>query len=433
MRFQSVVVLAACAIFAHGAMKHEAAAGEKFPYVAYVVSDDVHVRSGPGKNYYPTDRLSKGDTVEIYRHDPGGWYAIRPPEGSFCWVQAEALKPIGDRIAVVIKDRTPCFVGTRFSNVHDVHQVRLDQGEEVEILDVKQIGEGDNAQAWCHIAPPSGEFRWVHGKFVNRELPPGLSSDPRVTRRDADLEEIDNIRDRDVRPAMAESGWRSKDRPAEGASESENVDRLSSSGKMWKPIGTTDRQTADDLATKKPLTPDGEIDHFQAELNTIDLALSKVVAEDPATWEFTALRRKAEASLSRAGTALERGRVRLILNRISRFEDVKRRYDLLNQPGGDAAIAVRRAPVLPVAEATRYDGMGKLTPVVSQRVGAPRYALVNENNEVVSFITPAPGTDLQPFVGMQVGVSGQRGYMPELKKPHVTAQRIDVVDAARLR
>jgi hypothetical protein len=35
---------------------------------------------------------------------------------------------------------------------------------------------------------------------------------------------------------------------------------------------------------------------------------------------------------------------------------------------------------------------------------------------------------LQPYVGQQVGVSGKRGFMPELYKPHVVAMRVNVVD-----
>ena len=48
-------------------------------------------------------------------------------------------------------------------------------------------------------------------------------------------------------------------------------------------------------------------------------------------------------------------------------------------------------------------------------------------------LLPAPGVDLQPYVYKEVGVSGQRGYMPELKKPHVTAQRVNFVDGPALR
>ena len=55
-----------------------------------ITADDVYVRSGPGENYYPTDKLKAGQEVEVYRHDPGGWYAIRPPKGSFSWVARPA-------------------------------------------------------------------------------------------------------------------------------------------------------------------------------------------------------------------------------------------------------------------------------------------------------------------------------------------------------
>ena len=56
-----------------------AARADEFPYVAFINADEVNVRSGPGDNYYPVMKLNRGDRVEVYRHDPGGWYAIRPP------------------------------------------------------------------------------------------------------------------------------------------------------------------------------------------------------------------------------------------------------------------------------------------------------------------------------------------------------------------
>ena len=53
----------------------------KFPYEAVVDSDNVLVRSGPGRRYYPTGRLAASDRVVVHRHDPGGWCMIAPPEG----------------------------------------------------------------------------------------------------------------------------------------------------------------------------------------------------------------------------------------------------------------------------------------------------------------------------------------------------------------
>jgi hypothetical protein len=160
-----------------------------------------------------------------------------------------------------------------------------------------------------------------------------------------------------------------------------------------------------------------------------------MASDDPSNWECTALRRRAENSLGRADTALERGKVRLILNRIARMEDVKRRSDLLSQPGNSGMIAAARPSVLPVDQPGRYDSIGKLMPVVSsaQRPNTPRFALVDESNQVVSFISPAPGVNLQPYVGKEVGISGQRGFMPELQKPHVTAMRVNLIDGPALR
>lgn len=77
----------------------------EFPYVAYVNSADVYVRSGPGRNYYPTDKLRKGEQVEVYRHDPGGWYAIRPPRQSFAWVSKRHLDPQPNGLAIVNSQR----------------------------------------------------------------------------------------------------------------------------------------------------------------------------------------------------------------------------------------------------------------------------------------------------------------------------------------
>ena len=72
----------------------------------------------------------------------------------------------------------------------------------------------------------------------------------------------------------------------------------------------------------------------------------------------------------------------------------------------------------------RYDGLGTLRPVISRRRDAPRYALVDGEGDVLTFVTPSPGVNLQPYVGQRIAVIGTRGYMPEFKRPHVTAARI---------
>lgn len=64
---------------------------------------------------------------------------------------------------------------------------------------------------------------------------------------------------------------------------------------------------------------------------------------------------------------------------------------------------------------------GRLATVVSRRPDAPRWALVDEQNNVLVFVAPQTGLDMSPLVGQQVTVRGARGYMPEYKRPYLVA------------
>lgn len=86
-----------------------------------------------------------------------------------------------------------------------------------------------------------------------------------------------------------------------------------------------------------------------------------------------------------------------------------------------AAVAV--AEVKPATEAL-YDAVGTLKPVVSRRAQAPQFALVDDHGDVVTFVTASPDVNLQTFVGQRIGVRGNRGFMPEYRRAHVTASRV---------
>src|SRR5208337_4567269 len=94
-------LLACIAMASTGTAYSWSTAEQTFPYMAYIATDNVYVRSGPGENYYPTDKLKAGTEVEVYRHDPGGWFAIRPPKDSFSWVSSHHLQLDGGNLATV--------------------------------------------------------------------------------------------------------------------------------------------------------------------------------------------------------------------------------------------------------------------------------------------------------------------------------------------
>jgi hypothetical protein len=440
MRVLGLVVGWCCAAaLAAGAV---AAEERQFPYTAYANSDDVYIRSGPGKNYYPTEKLSRGQAVEIYRHDPGGWYAIRPPQGSFSWVPARLLQPTTGHLATINGDRVVSRVGSRFSDVRDVIQVRLDRGEEVEIMEIKSLTTGGQSEQWCKIAPPAGEFRWVFGKFVDEVAPApdhrvadesdrgtgAKSSNSAIRTVSAErsqryyTEDVDRTQSDDDDPSEPSP-------PAKTSSHSRSGQVTLTSGRDR--VGNAPTSTA--KSTSKP-----PADPFQVEIDSIDLAVSAMVVEEPTVWAFDDLDRRAEAALDHAQNAVQRGKARLLLDRIAKFEDIKRRSDTIQQVEArtdrknsqlinvaDTRATIGMAQVEPTGS---FDTTGRLINVVSQRPNAPPYAIVNSDRVVLAFVTPAPGVNVRPYIGQQVGISGQRGFIPELNKPHVTALRINPLD-----
>jgi len=114
------------------------------PLSVAVADDPAYLRSGPGGDFYPTERLARGSRVEVWAIDPGGWAAVRPVAGSFSWVRAaevdvEAGPPADGvvrpgrgptpRVGVVIADGAVARVGSQLNDLRHVAQVRLEAGE----------------------------------------------------------------------------------------------------------------------------------------------------------------------------------------------------------------------------------------------------------------------------------------------------------------
>ena len=458
------------------------AAGDEFPYSAYVQADDVYVRSGPGRSYYPTEKLQKGAEVEVYRHDPGGWYAIRPPKDSFSWVSARYLKPTGEGLGIVSGDDVVARVGSKFSDVRDVIQIRLEPKEKVAI-----VGEHDGGgQTWYKIAAPAGEFRWISSSYVDRTaVADGISAPrrrpktyfaqqqsheepPTVALSTADeaapaSDEVEPgwlphdstepapqpianrvIRDIEARQAAHEEDASAVELPGDAPSEVVRFAREETRpAGDWRSERTAAMRTVapqldpTPTATEQDRSPTGP---FEIELKAIDLEIAQMVAEEPTVWTFPELKQRLETLAGRAATAVERGEVRKLQHQIARLEDIKTRYrqlgavldntDRLNSAlersgAGDAATAATTA-ISPITGLPMdFDAQGVLRPVVSRRQDAPRYALVDGQGEVLHFLTPAPGVNLQSMLGEPIGVFGTRGYMPDLKKPHVMVRRVE--------
>lgn len=413
------------------------AAVPQFPYKAFVNRNEVQVRSGPGDEYYPTDKLKIGAEVEIYRHDPGGWYAIRPPEGSFAWVSGRYLDVQKNRLAKVTAERVAARVGSRFSDIRDVIQVRLNKGEVVEVLEAVSAAEGRERTTWYKIAPPAGEFRWIFGKYVDPEYPrDGLgkatiqtTSAPTAAGTPPAATQPPAIASPAAQPANAPAA----STPAAAAAPAAATAAQEASGAAMAPADPA-RPLA--VPAMRQLSPE----EYQAQLDEIELKLSVMLAEEPSVWSFEQLKPRAHALLEQAQTAVERGRARLLVNKVARYEDLKQRSDAVRALGQQAQqrsqqladLGRQRAAQLPKPD-DRFDGVGRLTRVVAQGSGSPRYALVEPDGQVRCYVSPAPGVNLQYYVGREVGVNGVRGYIPDQRAHHVMAKHVTPIDDTRLR
>lgn len=148
----------------------QAAPANSFPYTG-VLLEESPIQSGPQADFYPTDRLPQGEQVEVYRVDNKDWLAIRPPRDSFSWVRAEHLEltESGTR-ARVINTPAKTRVGSRLGDIHDIEYISLNKGEVLELLGTKILRDPDSGaeHRWFKVAPPSGEFRWIHKDLVAR-------------------------------------------------------------------------------------------------------------------------------------------------------------------------------------------------------------------------------------------------------------------------
>lgn len=137
--------------------------GFEFPYQALVLREGASIHSGPGKSHYATENLAQGDAVLVYRHDPGGWCAIRPVDGSFSLVPESTLEIVRAGLGKVTQADTQAWVGTALGAVDNpLWQIKLRKDEIVEVLgQVSWPSPEGHSTVWYQIAPPAGEFRWI--------------------------------------------------------------------------------------------------------------------------------------------------------------------------------------------------------------------------------------------------------------------------------
>jgi hypothetical protein len=447
-------------------------AAEDFPYTAYVAVEGAEVVAGPGHRFYATERLPRGTPIEVYREEASGWLAIRPSESAFSWVPAQFVeRSAEDEQAGRITGPTPAWIGTAVEHVSEHRQqVTLKEGELIQILGEKSVGGGgEQPQIWLKIAPPAGEFRWIHLRDVSRQMPPleteqALDAEKQVASESENEAAAGDERVDLAGPAIA---LLDIDRPRRDGRllPAQYQGSLGPLNKPVSPDGFVPRKRKGEHVQPSPVIPAAPLvrssspsrspslasslpspqqpapaaaaaggagvsmDDLAAQLERIELDLSLMVAQDKSLWDLAAIKARVRDLVDRGADPTGRGRARLVLDKVEQFEQAFAVQNFGPIRAGSAASAGTAAVSRPKTaglEDPRYDAQGWLKPVVSRRNEKPiaPYAVVDQDGQPLCFVSPQPGVNLNRYVNKQVGVYGRRGYLEELRKPHVTAERV---------
>jgi len=389
------------------------------PYTAVITADGVAVRSGPGVEFYPTLQLHTGDQVEVF-YEQSEWCAIRPPIGSFSWVSAQYINFGIGNIGTVLADGLASRIGSNDSDDCETVQVTLKRGESVFILERRETPENPVSPIWLKIAPPSGEFRWIHRS--------ALQSSVRQVRYDA---------------APAEAG----------ATKISALPKVASA----HPFSTMQGAT----------TSTSVIDPFQRAFNELQREAYIVMTRPTDDEVFAVLLQRAEELHQIAPTDLDLEKTYHLLESLQRTREVRRvlaqrrpAMTKANQnpfapnsfaqnprPAANSGTPAPQQSVIPAYTPTSvqsgsvrlragvniggYDIVGRLGEFDPLPHGHPPYAVVDEKEQIICLISPSAHLDLSSYIGQFVGINGILGeYHRQQGKPparHITARNIQTL------
>jgi hypothetical protein len=492
---RQITLFALCVCITASWCAHAGAAGIK-PFEAIVQAapgEDVYARSGPGeKRFYPTLKLTNGQRVTVVRIDPGGWYMIEPPEGSFSWLPAQNVEANGQQ-GTVTENFSVVRVGAFQGNQRDVEQVRLNKGDTVEILD-EQVLETEKAgkavkEKWYRIKPPRGEFRWVKGSFLVELNPDGT---PKV---------VGPKHQPAAKPTAEENSPTAKSHAPKSGDQAQDGDSHTAASPVPREDGNAPlvehrplKKPVEDesypelgagigLGTRSPAIGQSTI---RRELQAIDQKIKQIKELPESQWDFSAIEPELLALRQATQGTSTLPMIELRIRALQRDQLIQRNAvemairdqrqpsftsmlpnrpvdrngvpldprsgvfrtqspnapnpsnaagnvpgNDVNAPGseGESVQFPQRAPQ-PSPGGSRFQGAGIVARVRNPAPQVPRYVLIKPTGQLLCYLDTDPGLNLEPYVGQSMGINGPRGFDGQLKADRMKVQKLTPVQLA---
>jgi hypothetical protein len=335
---------------------------------ATVEVDGVEVRSGHALAFPAVGQLKKGDTVIVVHEEDTGFIAILPPAGAVSWIKqihigrVENLDAGKANVPVAVEGAEVLAGSDKDHPPTNRVTTRLPKGTIVEVAGPAVRVE---TASWYPITPPEGDLRWIPKSAIKGSSQTALSPPPYV---------------RPDSPAFTVSSDGSKTPPVKPAAAP--LPTVLTDHRLW--AKATDAETARDYATAKTL-------------------YARIYQD---LWDQKA----------------ERDAIVICYNRYTRCDNMLKQGDA----GSPRTRSERRSEAPPPAGG-KWSSPGYIQEL--QKVfldGQPVFSLQDDRGTVQYYVTSVPGINLRNFAGKHVQVYGAVTSRPELYKPHVSVERVEL-------
>jgi hypothetical protein len=352
------------------------ARGEPARRTATIDVDGIEVRAGQGFSFPGVAQLKKGDTVVVIREEEH-FLAILPPPGAMSWIRQIHLGKVdghdtGNVNVPVAVEAAEVMAGSE-ENRRPTNRVttRLPKGTIVEVTG--PAVRIDNS-SWFPISPPEGDLRWIPRNAIKGGTLTALAPPPPYVRPETS-------------PFTVTGGEKG---PAAARPAVASLPAALKEHRLWG--RATEAEARGDYATAR--------------------AQYALIYQD--LWDQKA----------------ERDAIVICYNRYTRCDEMVKRGDTgptTRQPES------RREP-MPAAESSRTNSSGAKwsKPGYLQELqkvyvdSQPVFALQDDAGNVVNYVTAVSGINLRNYNGKRVQLYGTIATRPELYKPHLTAERVEV-------
>jgi len=358
-------------------------AAEAPPDVRIVTVPQAQVWCGPStaNGLYPTNILRQGDRVQVERELESGWLVVRPPAGSFSWINNRFVQSISPTYANYVVNYeghdVPVLIGSclkmdRPSKIG----VKLPRGAQVRLI-AGGRPMTDEEGTWLPIEPPEGEVRYLRKEVVAK---PGSTAQTTSSAKAP------------VQAPDADTLWRD-------ATRADNAGRLADAIRLYRLAGDANLSINPERA-----------DEAYRRAHWIEQANSSTNSPGGSYYYPDGPTRPSTAGVSPFVLPINQVGTNAV------------------QPIGGATATTMNAQLVSTSAVSTpqpdlYYAKGRLQHAFKNESNR-RYHLLDNKGRPVLSVRAAPGVDLSSFEDKDVELWGQRSYVSEWRNYLLTVSRV---------